>query len=45
MNKHLTESEQEKDYEPYGKEWKKELMKFTKKQLIDFIRKIKKGRL
>ncbi len=37
----MSESQEEKDYEPYGKEWEKELMKFTKKQLIDFIRQIK----
>ena len=29
-----------KEYEPFGKEWEKELMKWTKKQLIDWIRKI-----
>jgi hypothetical protein len=28
----------EKDFEPYGPEWEKELMKWTKKQLIEWIR-------
>ena len=33
--------ETEDDYEPYGKEWEKEMMKMTKKELVDFIRRIK----
>ncbi len=25
-------------YQPYGEEWEKEMMKYTKKELIQFIR-------
>ena len=28
----------EDNYVPYGPEWEKEMMKFTKKQLIDMLR-------
>ena len=31
----------EPEYEPYGEEWEKEMMKMNKAQLIDFIRQIK----
>ena len=31
--------------EEYGKEWEKEMMKMTKKQLIDFIRRIKTSKM
>jgi len=27
-----------KEYEPFGKEWEAELMKVTKKQIIDLLR-------
>ncbi len=30
---------QEPEYEPYGKEWEREMMKHTKMELIDFIKK------
>ena len=30
------------EYEPYGKEWEKEMMKWTKKDLIEYIRKMLK---
>lgn len=30
-------SEAEKEYVPYGDEWRKEMMKLTKSQLIDFL--------
>ncbi len=32
----------EAEYEPYGKEWEKEILKHTKIELIDFIRRIGK---
>jgi hypothetical protein len=28
------------DYKPFGPEWEKEMMRMTKKELIEFIRKI-----
>lgn len=28
------------DYEPYGPDWKKEMMKWRKDMLIDWIRKL-----
>jgi len=34
------------EYEPYGKEWEKDMMQMTKKELIEFIRTIlKKNKL
>jgi hypothetical protein len=29
-----------KKYKPFGEEWEKEMMKWSKKQLIDYIRSI-----
>ena len=29
------------DYEPYGDEWEKEMMKMPKKALIDMVKRIK----
>ena len=29
------------EYEPFGDEWRKEMMKLTKSQLIDFIKRIR----
>lgn len=29
---------EEKDYEPFGKEWEKEMMKFTKPRLISMLK-------
>lgn len=31
---------EEKNYEPYGKEWEQELMKLTKKEIINVFRTI-----
>ncbi len=31
------------EYEPFGDEWKKEMMKLTKSELIDFIKRIRMG--
>lgn len=31
-----------KEYIPFGKEWEKEMMKLTKKELVDRIRKLSK---
>ena len=28
------------DYKPYGKEWEAEMMRLTKRELIEFIRSI-----
>jgi len=33
------------EYEPYGKEWEKDMMQMTKKELIEFIRTILKKNL
>lgn len=33
-----------KEYEPYGKEWKKEVMKLKKSQIIDMMANIGKDR-
>jgi len=35
----------QKEYEPFGPEWEKELMKWNKKMLIDFLRKLLKEKL
>ena len=32
---------EDEEYEPYGKEWEREMLKMTKMELIDFIRRIK----
>jgi hypothetical protein len=29
-------------YEPYGEEWEKELMRWSKKNLVEFIKKLLK---
>ena len=33
------------EYKPYGKEWEKDMMQMTKKELIEFIRTILKKNL
>jgi hypothetical protein len=30
---------EEKEYEPFSEEWEKEMMKFNKKLLIEFLKK------
>jgi hypothetical protein len=39
------EKKTEKEYTPYGPEWEKEMMKFTKKGLIEFLRKVLTSKL
>ncbi len=35
----IATEEAEDNYEPYGKEWEREMMKHTKMELIDFLKK------
>jgi hypothetical protein len=34
----------EKEYEPYGKDWERQIMRLNKKEIVDLLRKVSRDR-